>query len=185
MPNPFGLNVITPAGAALIAQATAANQIVFTSALSGTTAATDAADLAGKTAAFYDGVAGAIASSSATGTVARVVAQFGNAAGSSPQPVKSLCILGKLASQTDGEAVIVAAMSDADSSVVLPASTAPEQAIRFPFNLSIEASEDITTVYSDDAARAENRKITVSDYVNLNGLDINYFQDEGWDPVEF
>ena len=44
--------------------------------------------------------------------------------------------------------------------------------------------EDFTTVYSDDAARAENRKITVSDYVNLNGLDINYFQDEGWDPVE-
>ncbi len=44
--------------------------------------------------------------------------------------------------------------------------------------------EDFTTVYSDDAARAENRKITVSDYVNLNGLDIKYFQDEGWDPVE-
>lgn len=155
MPNPFSLNVITPAGAALIAQATAANQIVFTAALSGTTAATDAADLASKTAAFYDGAAGAIASSSATGSVARIVAQFGNASGASPQLVKSLCILGKLASQTDGEAVIVAAMSDADSSVVLPASTAPEQAIRFPFNLSIEAAEDVTTVYSDGAALSD------------------------------
>lgn len=155
MPNPFSLNIITPAGAALIAQATAANQIVFTSALSGTTAATDAADLAGKTAAFYGGVAGAIASSSATGTVARIVAQFGNASGASPQPVKSLCILGRLASQTDGEAVIVAAMSDADSSVVLPASTAPEQALRFPFNVSIEAAEDATTVYSDGATLSD------------------------------
>ena len=30
----------------------------------------------------------------------------------------------------------------------------------------------------------ELRKITVSDYVNLNGLDVNYYQDHGWDPVE-
>ena len=39
-------------------------------------------------------------------------------------------------------------------------------------------------VYSDSDARNENRKITVSDYVNFNNLDINYYQDEGWDPVE-
>ena len=40
-------------------------------------------------------------------------------------------------------------------------------------------------VYGDDEARAELRKITVSDYVNLNGLDeITQFQDYGWDPVE-
>ena len=39
-------------------------------------------------------------------------------------------------------------------------------------------------VYSDSDARDENRKITVSDYVNLNGLDVNYYQDPGWDPVE-
>ena len=39
-------------------------------------------------------------------------------------------------------------------------------------------------VYSDSDARSELRKITVSDYVNLNGLDINYYHDEGWDPVE-
>ena len=40
-------------------------------------------------------------------------------------------------------------------------------------------------VYSDDGAHAELRKITVSDYVNLNGLDeIIQFQDFGQDPVE-
>ena len=39
-------------------------------------------------------------------------------------------------------------------------------------------------VYSDSDARAENRKITVSDFVNLNGLEFKYYQDEGWDPVE-
>ena len=39
-------------------------------------------------------------------------------------------------------------------------------------------------VYGDDEARAELRKIIVSDYVNLNGLAITQFQDYGWDPVQ-
>ena len=47
-----------------------------------------------------------------------------------------------------------------------------------------EHYDDFMAVYSDSDAREELRKITVSDYVNLNGLDINYYQDEGWDPVE-
>ena len=47
-----------------------------------------------------------------------------------------------------------------------------------------EHYDEFMTVYSDSDARNENRKITVSDYVNLNGLDVNYYQDSGWDPVE-
>ena len=47
-----------------------------------------------------------------------------------------------------------------------------------------EHYDDFMAVYSDSDTRAENRKITVSDYVNLNGLDYKYYQDEGWDPVE-
>ncbi len=47
-----------------------------------------------------------------------------------------------------------------------------------------EHYDDFMKVYSDDTARAENRKITVSDYVNMNGLDVTKYQDEGWDPVE-
>ena len=39
-------------------------------------------------------------------------------------------------------------------------------------------------IYSDDEARQELRKITVTDYVNLNELPVTQFQDEGWDPVE-
>ncbi len=39
-------------------------------------------------------------------------------------------------------------------------------------------------VYSDSDARAELRKNTVANYVKLNGLDVKYFQDYGWDPVE-
>ena len=47
-----------------------------------------------------------------------------------------------------------------------------------------EHYDDFMAVYSDDESRAENRKITVSDYVNLNGLDVTKMQDPGWDPVD-
>ena len=39
-------------------------------------------------------------------------------------------------------------------------------------------------VYGDDEARAELRTITVSDYVNLNGLDVTQYQDADWPPVK-
>jgi len=154
MPNPFSLNVITPTGAALIAQATAANHIVFTAALSGTTAATDAADLASKTAAFYDGITGTINACSATDNIAKIVAAFGNA-GASSQAVKSVCILGRLASQSAGSEVIVAAMSDDASTIVLPPDSSPSQKIRFPFNFAVTDGGTIETVYADGATIAD------------------------------
>lgn len=154
MPNPFSLNVITPTGAALIAQATAANHIVFTAALSGTTAATDAADLASKTAAFYDGITGAIAACSATDNIAKIVVAFGNA-GASSQAVKSVCILGRLASQSAGSEVIVAAMSDDASTIVLPPDSSPSQKIRFPFNFAVTDGGTIETVYADGATLSD------------------------------
>ena len=154
MPNPFSINIITPDGAALIAQATAANQIVFTAALSGTTAATDAADLASKTAAFYDGITGTINACSATDNIAKIVAAFGNA-GASSQAVKSVCILGRLASQSAGSEVIVAAMSDDASTIVLPPDSSPSQKIRFPFNFAVTDGGTIETVYADGATIAD------------------------------
>ena len=39
-------------------------------------------------------------------------------------------------------------------------------------------------VHSDSDARDELRRITVSDYVKMNGLSVTQYQDEGWDPVE-
>lgn len=39
-------------------------------------------------------------------------------------------------------------------------------------------------VYSDSEAREELRTITVSDYVNLNGLNVTQYKDYGWDPVK-
>jgi hypothetical protein len=154
MPNPFSINVVTPAGSALIAQATATNQIVFIGAKSGTTAATDAEDLAGKDVSFYDGASGTIDACSATNNVAKIVSRFGNTPGAA-QIVKSVCILGRLANQTDAQAVIVAAMSDDASEIYLPSSASPTQIIRFPFNITIDADEDVETAYADGATIAD------------------------------
>ena len=44
--------------------------------------------------------------------------------------------------------------------------------------------DDFMRVSSDSDERDELRKITVSDYVNLNGLSVTQYQDEGWDPIE-
>lgn len=154
MANPFSINVVTPAGSALIAQATATNQIVFTGAKSATLAATDAEDLAGKDISFYDGADGTIDACSATNNVAKIVSRFGNTIAAA-QIVKSVCILGRLANQTDAQAVIVAAMSDDASEIYLPSSASPTQIIRFPFNITINADEDIETAYADGATIAD------------------------------
>ncbi len=47
-----------------------------------------------------------------------------------------------------------------------------------------EYYDDFMKVYSDSEARDELRRITVTDYVNLNGLAVSRYRDEGWDPVE-
>lgn len=149
MSNPFSINIITAAGTALIAQATATNPIVYIDALTGTTAATDGADLAVKTASWYDGETGFIAGCSATDSVARIVAKFGNVSGSSSQIVRSVCVRGRLQNQSEGQEVIVAAMSDNNSSIYIPPSTSPSQYIRIPFNVVIGADEDVETTAAD------------------------------------
>ena len=47
-----------------------------------------------------------------------------------------------------------------------------------------EYFDDYSKVHSDEAARNELKKVTISDYVNLNGLDVTKYQDGGQDPVE-
>ena len=154
MPNPFSLNVITSAGANLIAQATAANPIVFVDALSGTQAASSNADLASKDVSFYNGITGTIQASSATNNVAKIVVRFGNA-GQNPQAVKSVCVRGRLANQNDSQAIIVSAMSDANSEIVIPSDLSPNQIIRIPFLFAVNTDGIVQTVYADGATMAD------------------------------
>lgn len=150
----FSLNVITNYGKSLIAQATSANPIVIVDALSSTNAASSLIDLASKDILFYNGISGVIQGSSATNNVAKIVTLFGNA-GANSQIVKSIAIRGKLASQSDGEAVIMAAMSDPASEIYFPSNTKPTQATRFILNFAVNADGTIETIYADGASMSD------------------------------
>ena len=135
MAGVFSSQVVTVAGRTLIASATATNQIVFVKALSATTVPADPSQTSG-----YDGVHGPITSSSATNNVARVVTSYNNARTNAPQPVKAIALMGRLASQSDAEAVIFAYCTDSGSEIHFPAKNAPEQITRFAYNIAFEGN---------------------------------------------
>ena len=135
MAGVFSSQVVTVAGRTLISSATATNQIVFVKALSATTVPADPSQTSG-----YDGVQGTITSSSATNNVARVVTSYNNARTNAPQPVKAIALMGRLASQSDAEAVIFAYCTDSGSEIHFPAKNAPEQITRFAYNIAFEGN---------------------------------------------
>lgn len=137
----FSMNIVTRDGAALIAQATAANPIVIVSGVSREDAAADASDLADKTAAWYTGKEGRVVAVSAAGGVARIVISWGQEGVA--QSAKSLAVLARLESQSISQSVVLCAMSDPDSTVVLPGADDMAQAVEVPFNIAINPSDDI------------------------------------------
>ena len=150
MAGVFSSQVVTVAGRSLIASATATNQIVFVKALSATTVPADPSVTTG-----YDGVQGTITSSSATNNVARVVTSYSNAPTSASQPVKAIALMGRLASQSDSEAVIFAYCTDADSEIYFPGNTAPEQITRFAYNIAFEGSAPLEVTEAGAASLSD------------------------------
>ena len=154
----YAYNTLTQDGATLIAQATAANPIVFVASKSKASAATDADDLAGKPLSWYDGKSGTIAACSAYvddegNPIARIIAAFTNAG--STQIAKSVCITARLASQTDADAVVFAAISDPDATIELPGSGSIASLVEFPFNISINATNTVTVTPGSSASVAD------------------------------
>ena len=150
MAGVFSSQVITVSGRALIASATATNQIVFVKALSATTVPADPSEPSG-----YDGVQGSVTSSSATNNVARVVTSYNNAPSNAPQPVKAIALIGRLASQSDAEAVVFAYCTDSDSEIYLPARNAPEQITRFAYNIAFEGSAPLEVTEAGAASLSD------------------------------
>lgn len=147
-------NTVTSYGAALIAQATAANPIVIVGAMSRATAASGGQELATAPASWYDGRTGDIATVSATGNVARIVAVFRNA-GASRQAAKSIAVTARLASQTDADAVVLAAISDPASTIELPAEADTGQAVEFPINIAVNPGGTVTVTPGASASVAD------------------------------
>ena len=157
MAGVFSSQVVTVAGRTLIASATATNQIVFVKALSATTAPVSPSQTSG-----YDGVQGTITSSSATNNVARVVTSYNNAPTSTPQPVKAIALMGKLASQSDAEAVIFAYCTDSGSEIYFPAKNAPEQITRFAYNIAFEGDAPLEVTEAGAASLSDlNRFVSL------------------------
>lgn len=150
MAGVFSSQVVTVAGRTLIASATATNQIVFVKALSATTVPADPNVTTG-----YDGVQGTITSSSATNNVARVVTSYNNAPTNAPQPVKAIALMGKLASQSDAEAVIFAYCTDSGSEIYFPANNAPEQITRFAYNIAFEGNAPLEVTEAGAASLSD------------------------------
>lgn len=138
MSTPFAYNTVTTDGAALIAQATAANPIVIVGAKSCTLAASDNTDLASKPLSWYDGKSGTIAAVSATNAVARIVAKYTNSG--TAQTVKSFCITARLASQSDAQAVVLTAKSDPDAAVFLPGADDVSMIVNILHSIAINSS---------------------------------------------
>ena len=150
MAGVFSSQVITVAGRSLIASATATNQIVFVKALSATTVPADPSVTTG-----YDGVQGTITSSSATNNVARVVTSYNNAPTSTQQPVKAIALMGRLASQSDAEAVIFAYCTDSGSEIYFPGNNAPEQITRFAYNIAFEGDAPLEVTEAGAASLSD------------------------------
>ena len=157
MAGVFSSQVVTVAGRSLIASATATNQIVFVKALSATTVPADPSVTTG-----YDGVQGTITSSSSTNNVARVVTSYNNAPTSTPQPVKAIALMGKLASQSDAEAVIFAYCTDSGSEIYFPGNNAPEQITRFAYNIAFEGDAPLEVTEAGAASLSDlNRFVSL------------------------
>lgn len=150
MAGVFSSQVVTVAGRTLIASATATNQIVFVKALSATTVPSDPSVTTG-----YDGVEGTVTSSSATNNVARVVTSYSNAPSSASQPVKAISLMGKLASQSDAEAVVFAYCTDSDSEIYFPGNNAPDQITRFAYNIAFEGNAPLEVTEAGAASLSD------------------------------
>ena len=157
MAGVFSSQVVTVAGRSLIASATATNQIVFVKALSATTVPADPSQTSG-----YDGVQGTITSSSATNNVARVVTSYNNTNTNAPQPVKAIALMGRLASQSDVDAVIFAYCTDSGSEIYFPAKNAPEQITRFAYNIAFEGDAPLEVTEAGAASLSDlNRFVSL------------------------
>lgn len=149
----FSVNQITTLGANLLAQATAANPIEYIGAVASTTDHSAAAlvDMGDPSDIGWDVNGGEIVACSATDTTARIIAGFSNRA--SEVTVKTIGVLGRLESQSDSEAVVVAAISDDSASITIPSEDLPPVMVMAAINIQISDSS-LVIVTSSTAGSA-------------------------------
>lgn len=136
----FSVNALTGAGRALIAQATAANRVMYTRMATRSDAMTQA-QATGAQLSDFDGPSGAIAAASATGEVARIVGRVQNA-GVVELSLRTFALCGRTEGMSSAEPdVVIVVLSDPVPAAILPPAGGVDSAAAIGFSLRISAGE--------------------------------------------
>ena len=144
----FTYNCLTFAGAGLLAQADSSNPIVYIGAVGSTGDYIDSQlqTMDSPSDARWDIQGGIIVAASATAVTARIIAGFTNRASSTT--LKAIGIIGRLASQPDSQAVVVASVSDPAASIRIPSTAEPDVRIEVALNITVTDTESVTVTSS-------------------------------------
>ena len=136
----FSVNIVTPAGQALLARASSALQLIYTRIKASETAVT-AVEAAASVPADFP-VAGTILAASATEKIARIVGKISSASLSAAVNLKTFALCAKI--DGDAEDAVLAVLSDENASVPLPASSAIDVNAEIGFLLTITDAGQVT-----------------------------------------
>lgn len=155
MANVFQFSAVTQYGQSLLAQATAANPIVYTGAYHTDKYAESADELAGYTSEWYDGAsAGQIDQCSASGDTARIIVSFSNIASDTAATVRSVAVLGKLLND-EGTSEVIFAATSSESNIQLPPITEAPCRVRFGFSVTLNSTDIVRVTPANNASVAD------------------------------
>ena len=146
----FSVNALTSDGNALLAQATSSNPIVYIGAVASEYdfSAAEIADMGSIQDQGWTITDGVVVAASATDITARIIMGFYNR----PQAVvcKTFGVVGRLQSQSDAQAVVVAAVSDSSASIRLPGSD--EASVRVEVAIDMAISDQLSVSVTSSTA---------------------------------
>lgn len=146
----FSVNALTSDGNALLAQATSSNPIVYIGAVASEYdfSAAEIADMGSIQDQGWTITDGVVVAASATDITARIIMGFYNR----PQAVvcKTFGVVGRLQSQSDAQAVVVAAVSDPSASIRLPGSD--EASVRVEVAIDMAISDQLSVSVTSSTA---------------------------------
>ena len=152
----FQNRVLTERGQELIAQASSANKIIFLRALS-STVYMDNETLVDINPSNLTGPEGAIKTTSATNSVARIIAEYTN------QPeattIKTVAIVARLSTQSDEDAIVVMAQSDPTASIWIPSTSDLHVSIQVTFNLKIGNDSNVSVNAAANVSLGDHERL--------------------------
>ena len=144
----FSINCLTYSGTQLLAQASAANPIVYIGAVASTNSYDEATlqQMSSTSDSRWNVDGGVIIASSATNNTARIIAGFRNRA--SEATIKTIGITARLSSAADGDEIVLAAVSDTAASIRIPSTAEPAVTIEVALNIAVSDALSVTVTSS-------------------------------------